>query len=265
MTGTLPPIETGSVLPRIESFLVDALAQPGLRNGIVGLSGGIDSAVAAALLVRAVGSERARFIYMPHAISSRENAEDARDAAALLGVDLIEVPITGMTGGYPGFDQLDNIRAGNLMARMRMAILYDLSVEHEALVIGTSNRTEILLGYGTLFGDTACAVNPIGDLYKTWLRELAVVLGIPESIRLKAPSADLWVGQTDEDELGVDYATADRILYHLVEEELPADRIAAIGFDADLVNGIRERMERNAYKRRLPEICRLFGEPDVPR
>jgi len=265
MTGALPSIETGSVVSRIESFLADALARAGLPNGIVGLSGGIDSAVAAALLVRAVGPERTRLVYMPHAVSSRESGEDARSLADHLGVDLIEVPISAMTGGYPGFDLLDNIRAGNLMARMRMAILYDLSVEHEALVIGTSNRTEILLGYGTLFGDTACAVNPIGDLYKTWIRELAVVLDIPESIRLKAPSADLWVGQTDEGELGIDYATADRILHHLVEETLPVDDVAAIGFDAAQVRGVRDRMERNAYKRRLPEICRLPEETDAPR
>ena len=264
MSG-LPPLDIEQVLPRIESFLVTALQAPGIRNGIVGLSGGIDSAVVAALLVQAVGPGRARFAWMPHAVSSDANAADARDMAGLLGVELIEIPITGMTGGYPGFEELDQIRAGNLMARMRMAILYDLSAEHDALVVGTSNRTEILLGYGTLFGDTACAVNPIGDLYKTWIRELAGVLGIPESIRLKAPSADLWGGQTDEDELGLDYATADRILYHLVDRQRPEEEVIGLGFDAVQVRGVRERMERNAYKRRLPEICRLFGAPDAPR
>ena len=260
--GTLARIDPDHLLARLDAFLRTALEKAGIRNGIVGLSGGIDSAVVAALLVRAVGPERARFVYMPHAVSSDESAGDASQLASTLGVDLIEVPITGMTDGYAGFGHLDHIRAGNLMARMRMAVLYDLSVEHEALVIGTSNKTEILLGYGTIFGDTACAVNPVGDLYKTWIRELAVHLGTPESIRSKPPSADLWIGQTDEDELGIDYATADRILYHLVDERLPVDEVIEIGFDDSLVRGVWERMERNAYKRRLPEICRLFGAPD---
>ncbi len=260
--GTLARIDPDTILPRLDTFLRTALGKPGINNGIVGLSGGIDSAVVAALLVRAVGPERTRFVYMPHAVSSDESARDAREVASMLGVDLIEVPITGMTGGYTGFENLDHLRAGNLMARMRMAILYDLSAEHEALVIGTSNKTEILLGYGTLFGDTACAVNPVGDLYKTWIRGLAVTLGIPESIRSKPPSADLWVGQTDEDELGLDYATADQILHHLVDERLPVEEVIGIGFDDSLVRGVWERVERNAFKSRLPEICRFIGVPD---
>jgi len=260
--GTLARINPDTVLHRLDTFLRTALEKPGIHNGIVGLSGGIDSAVVAALLVRAVGPERARFVYMPHAVSNEESARDAREVASMLEVELIEAPITGMTGGYGGFDKLDHLRAGNLMARMRMAVLYDLSAEHEALVIGTSNKTEILLGYGTLFGDTACAVNPVGDLYKTWIRELAVTLGTPESIRSKPPSADLWTGQTDEDELGIDYATADRILYHLVDERLPVEEVIGIGFDEILVRAVWERMERNTYKSRLPEICRLSGASD---
>ncbi|MFC1545429.1 NAD+ synthase [Gemmatimonadota bacterium] len=260
--GALARIDPDTILPQLDTFLKTSLEKPGLHNGIVGLSGGIDSAVVAALLVRAVGSARSRFVYMPHAISSEESARDAREVASMLDVELIEVPITDMTRGYAGFGNLDHLRAGNLMARMRMAVLYDLSAGHEALVIGTSNKTEILLGYGTLFGDTACAVNPVGDLYKTWIRELAVILGIPELIQTKPPSADLWTGQTDEDELGIDYATADQILYHLVDERLPVDEVIRIGFDDSLVRDVWERMERNAYKSRLPEIFRLFGGSD---
>lgn len=250
-------VDPDLVLPIIGAFLRNEVERTGIRNGIVGLSGGLDSSVVAALTVRALGADRTRLVIMPHEVSSEESETDARQLASMLGVEPIVVPITAMTGGYPGFEGKERVRAGNLMARMRMAVLYDLSVEHSALVIGTSNKTELLLGYGTLFGDMASAVNPIGDLYKTQLRQLAVALDIPESIRTKKPSADLWAGQTDEEELGLDYATADEILFRLVDERLSPPEVVEAGYDEGLVSGLWERIRQNEYKRHLPVICKL--------
>jgi NAD+ synthase len=196
-------------------------------------------------------------VHLPHEVSSPESERDARQVADQLGVDLVEVPITAMTAGYPGFDDLDRTRAGNLMARMRMAVLYDLSAEHGALVVGTSNKSELLLGYGTLFGDMASAVNPVGDLYKTQLRQIAEALDLPAGILAKAPTADLWTGQTDEEDLGVDYATADAILIRLVDRRLPVASVIEEGFEENLVHRLRERIRANEFKRHLPVICKL--------
>jgi len=155
------------------------------------------------------------------------------------------------------FAGLDRIRSGNLMARMRMIVLYDLSARYGAIVIGTSNKSELLLGYGTLYGDTACAINPIGDLYKTQLRQLAPALGLPESIQTKIPSADLWKDQTDEGELGLEYSVADEILYRLVDEGLSVDEVVGAGYDRGTVEKIWRRVGKNEFKRRVPIICKV--------
>lgn len=245
------------VIPILEAFLRNEVKRTGVDKGIVGLSGGLDSSVVATLTVRALSAGRTRLIIMPHEVSSESSARDAEEVARVLGVEPVVIPITGMTSGYPDFPQLSNIRAGNLMARMRMAVLYDLSAEYDAMVIGTSNKTELLLGYGTLHGDMASAVNPVGDLYKTQLRQLASALNLPESIRNKIPSADLWAGQTDEDELGVEYETADEILYHLIDERLSVDEVVKAGFERELVCALWERIQRSEFKRHLPVICKL--------
>ena len=245
------------VLPILEEFVRSELGKTDLDNGIIGLSGGLDSSVTASISVRALGPERIRLVIMPHEVSSEASRKDALEVANLLGVEPIVVPITDMTKGYPDYDGLDRIRAGNLMARVRMIVLYDLSAQHDALVIGTSNKSEWLLGYGTLFGDMACAINPIGDLYKTQLRQLAPALGLPESIRRKVPTADLWEGQTDEGELGVEYETADEILCRLVDKGLSVQEVIDAGFDRELVESMWGRVRRSEFKRHLPVICKL--------
>ncbi len=250
-------IDPDFVLPILEVFVREEVQKTGMSNGIVGLSGGLDSVIAATIMVRALGPDCTRLVVMPHEVSSETSIEDAHEVAGLLGVEPVVVPITAMTRGYPHYSGLDRVRAGNLMARMRMAVLYDLSVEHEALVIGTSNKTELLLGYGTLFGDTACALNPLGDLYKTQLQQLAPALAVPESIQDKVPSAELWEGQTDEGELGVEYETADAILYHLIDEKLPMEEVVEAGFDRVMVEDLLERVRGNEFKRRMPIICKL--------
>lgn len=252
-------IDSAAVLPQLEAFVKGEVNKSGLSAGVVGLSGGLDSSVSAAITVRALGPDNVVLVIMPHEVSSESSKEDAREVARFLGVEPTVVPITGMTRGYPEFSDLDRIRAGNMMARMRMIVLYDLSARHRGLVIGTSNKSEILLGYGTLFGDTACAINPLGDLYKTQLRQLAPALGLPESIRTKVPSADLWQGQTDEDELGVEYSMADEILYRLYDEGLSVDDVVNDGFERELVENIRGRVESNEFKRQMPTICKLVS------
>jgi NAD+ synthase len=250
-------IDSAAVLTQLVAFVEKEVGGSGLNAGVVGLSGGLDSSVSASITVRALGPENVVLVIMPHEVSSESSIEDALKVAEWLGVEPLLVPITEMTGGFPGFDDLDRIRAGNIMARMRMIVLYDLSAKHRGLVIGTSNKSEILLGYGTLYGDTACAINPLGDLYKTQLRQLAPALGLPESIRTKVPSADLWQGQTDEEELGVEYSIADEILCRLYDEGLSVDEVVDGGFERDLVESIQVRVESNKFKRQMPTICRL--------
>jgi NAD+ synthase len=158
---------------------------------------------------------------------------------------------------FERFPQASKIRQGNAMARARMIVLYDQSEAFEGLVVGTGNKTEILLGYSTLYGDSACAINPLGDLYKTQVSQLALEIGVPEIIVDKPPSADLWAGQTDEDELGFTYAAVDRLLYLLVDQRYrPADLLEA-GFSESFVQQVLARVRRNQFKRLLPPIAKL--------
>ncbi|MFO7768790.1 MAG: NAD+ synthase [bacterium] len=250
-------IDPDLVVPILVEFLRNEVHRAGFTRGVLGLSGGVDSAVGFALTVEALGAENVIPIIMPHRISRTRSAEDARGLAARLGCEPEEVEITAMTDAFPDFERLDKIRAGNVMARIRMTVLYDRSALHKALVIGSSNKTELLLGYGTLFGDMASAVNPVGDLYKTQLRQVGEALGVPEEILSKAPSADLWEGQTDEEELGVDYATADAVLIRLVDRRMRPERVIEEGFDEAMVRGLLRRIRVNEYKRHLPIICKL--------
>ncbi len=250
-------IDPEVVVPILVAFLRDEIHRAGFTRGVLGLSGGVDSAVGFALAVRALGAENVTPLIMPHRVSHPQSAEDARALAEQMGCEPEEVDITPMTDGFPDFDELDRVRAGNVMARCRMIVLYDRSAEKKALVVGTSNKTELLLGYGTLFGDMASAVNPVGDLYKTQLRQLGEGLGIPEGILSKAPSADLWEGQTDEEELGVDYAAADAILLRLVDRRMRPEEVVEEGFEESMVHGLLRRVRVNEYKRHMPIICKL--------
>jgi len=250
-------IDTGLVRTMLTSFLRDETLRTGLRRVVLGLSGGIDSAVVAALAAEALGPAQVTALYTPYRTSSDRSREDARTVAAAYGIALEEVPITAQVDAYFAADpRADRIRIGNKMARERKSIEYDRSWP-DGLVLGTSNKTELLLGYGTQFGDLAAALNPVGDLYKTQLRELAATLGVPAAVIQKPPTADLWVGQTDEAELGFSYPVADLILYHLVDRRVPAADLAARGFDARIIARIRELIRRNHFKRVMPIIAKL--------
>ncbi|MBI3450438.1 MAG: NAD+ synthase [Acidobacteria bacterium] len=242
----------------VTGFIAEETRRTGRGRVVVGLSGGLDSAVAATLAVKALGRKGVVAVMMPFRESQPASLKDARTVARRLGVRHELVDISPMVDPYfERFPDMDALRRGNRMARERMNVLFDRSAAHAALVLGTSNKTELLLGYGTLFGDMASAINPIGDLYKTQVRQLAAHLGVPAAIRSKAPSADLWKGQTDEAELGATYAEADQILHLLFDERWEVAEVAEAGFERRLVDRLRRMVMRSQFKRRPPLIAKL--------
>jgi len=246
----------------ISGFIAAQLAQTGFERLVIGLSGGVDSATVAFLCARAVGPANLLALRMPYRTSSAAAELDALRVVEALGCPSEQVDISPMVdpllaGMGPGDDEALRLRRGNVMARQRMIVLYDRSVAFDGLVVGTSNKTEALLGYGTLYGDMACALAPIGDLYKTQLRAVALELGVPPEILAKPPSADLWPGQTDEDELGATYDDLDRCLYALVDRRWSPDRCVAAGLDAPLVAWVAGRVARMEYKRQVPPTAKL--------
>lgn len=237
------------------SFLKDEVEKTGLKRVVIGLSGGLDSAVVAVLAHKAFG-ESLLSVKMPSQFSSQSSLDDADELCAKFGIKSETRDISALLDAY-GIEELSPLRIGNLSSRLRMINLYDISAREGALVLGTSNKSELMLGYGTLFGDLASALNPIGDLYKTEVFELARYLGVPESIVNKAPSADLWEGQSDENELGYTYAQLDSVLRRYVEERASEAELLAEGFDEKLVKMVVKRIYQNQFKRRMPLIAKL--------
>jgi NAD+ synthase len=242
----------------LTGFIQSEITRVGFRKAVIGLSGGIDSALSCFLAADALGPENVLAIRMPYATSSSESLEDAQRVIEATGVPSITVPITEMVEPLFGrFPDMNNVRKGNVMARVRMIVLYDQSEAFGGLVVGTGNKTEILLGYSTLYGDSACALNPIGDLYKTQVRQLSREIGVPSEVIDKPPSADLWAGQTDEDELGFTYEEADQLLYLLVDERYRPQDLVEAGFSDKFIKTVIERVRRNQFKRVLPPIAKL--------
>lgn len=251
-------VQPGLVIDLLVRFLRAEAGKFGFGRALLGLSGGIDSAVSAALAVRAFGPRNVLSVLMPYRTSNPDSEADAREVAAALDTPFRKVEISAMADGYLAQEGIDDrMRRGNVMARCRMIVLYDLSMEWRGLVIGTSNKTEILLGYSTQFGDAASALNPLGDLYKHQVYQLAEHLDLPPCVRDKAPSADLFEGQTDEDELGFGYAEADRLLHLLVDKRYSERDLLAAGFDAELIRTVVRRVAGNQYKRLPPIIAKL--------
>ncbi len=236
-------------------FLHDEVCKTGLTKAVLGLSGGIDSAVVAVLAHKAFGDDLL-CVKMPSHYSSQSSLDDADELVKKFGMRAVTCDISPLLQAYEK-DSMSNLRKGNFSARMRMATLFDVSAEEGALVLGTSNKSELMLGYGTLFGDLASAINPIGDLYKSEVFELARYLGVPASIIDKPPSADLWEGQSDEEELGYTYAVLDAALRAYVEERKTKEELVAEGHDAKLVELIVTRIYRNQFKRKMPVIAKL--------
>ena len=262
MTAPLPEIDPASTLEVITAFIRSQAQQTGFERLVVGLSGGVDSATVAYLAARAIGPDNLLAVRMPYRSSSADSEADAMRVVTALGCRTERVEITPMVDPMLALISGDDegalrVRRGNVMARQRMIVLYDRSASFDAVVVGTSNKTEALLGYGTLHGDMACAFAPIGDLYKSQLRAVAGALGVPEQILAKPPSADLWPGQTDEDELGAGYDDLDRILFALVDRRWSVDRCVAAGLDAKLVTWVEQRVARNEFKRQTPPVAKL--------
>jgi NAD+ synthase len=254
-----------AAITTIKRFLTGQLNRSGLTGYVVGLSGGIDSALATALAVAAVGPERVFALLMPYRTSSASSAQDAQLLIRQLGIEYDQVDISPMIDAYFGdIDLSARVRAGNKMARERMSILFDYAHKMNRLVLGTGNRTEICLGYTTIYGDSACSVNPIGELYKTQVRQLARTMAIPETIICKVPTADLWADQTDEGEIGVSYDEIDRILEMIVENDVRSMKaLVAAGLDQMNVSRVVSLINRNVFKRHLPPFAPL-GRGPVP-
>ncbi|WP_152183550.1 NAD+ synthase [Sulfurimonas indica] len=238
-------------------FLENEVKKTGIQKVVVGLSGGLDSAVVAVLAQKAFGDDLL-CVKMPSQYSSQSSLDDADALCNDFGLRNITCSIAPMLEAYEAMHpELDNLRKGNFSARMRMATLFDISARENALVLGTSNKSELMLGYGTLYGDLASAVNPIGDLYKSEVFELARYLGVTEAIIKKAPSADLWSGQSDEADLGYTYAQLDGAMKLYVDERLSREDVIAKGVDAKMLDMIIQRIFRNHFKRKMPVIAKL--------
>lgn len=251
-------IDTRLVEERLIRFIRTEFKKRGFRKAVFGLSGGVDSSLVAFLLAKSLGAHNVLALSLPYKTTSRHSGRDFKNIVTRLGIRSRIMPITPMVDVYfRKFPHVDRIRRGNKMARERMSILYDQSRVEHALVVGSGNKTEILLGYATLFGDTACAINPIGDLYKTHVRQLARHMGVPENIIQKPPTADLWPHQTDEDELGMAYETMDAILYLLVDRKFSLSQVAHKGYRRTDVKKIMVRVEKFAYKRALPAVASI--------
>ena len=251
-------INTELVRNILTRFIASEITRTGFKRAVLGLSGGIDSALACYLAVEALGAENVLAVRMPYKSSSQDSLDHAQLIIDELKIPSLTIPITEMADPLIAHDsEITNMRKGNIMARCRMIVLYDQSEAFKGLVIGTGNKTEILLGYSTLYGDSACALNPLGDLYKTQVRQISRAIGVPQPIIDKAPSADLWSGQTDEGELGFTYEEVDRLLYLLVDQRFSPEECVEAGFNEGFVRAVITRIRRNQFKRVMPPIAKI--------
>ncbi len=253
------PLALPDLLKLLTGFLREEISKAGFGRAVVGVSGGLDSAVVLLLAARALGPANVLAMVLPYRSSSADSVEDALGVIAVAGCPSEEIDISPMIDAFAAAAECrEPLRLGNRMARERMALLYDRAARDRALVVGTSNKTELMLGYSTRWGDGAYDLNPIGDLYKAQVLALGVDLGVPASILAKPPSADLWPGQTDEQELGLTYRDADRILWYLVDQRGRPERAAEVlGVPQETVDRVVRLMTTTQFKRNLPLICKV--------
>ncbi len=266
MKKDLPKIDEHNfpiIFKHLTYFIKDEVLKAGVNKVVLGLSGGIDSAAACYLASRALGKSNVTALLMPYKSSAKSSLGDAMKVVEALGIPYYIIDITKQIDDYfqaekDGTRVNDiKVRMGNKMSRERMSILYDYSYKLKSLVLGTSNKSELLLGYGTIYGDMASALNPIGDIYKTQIYQLAKLLDIPDSIMTKPPSADLWLGQSDESELGFTYEAADSIMYLLIDKMYKPEVVVSLGYNAGIVNAVYSRIKKSQYKRRMPLIAKV--------
>ncbi len=254
-------IDTGVARRIIGEFIRGHLRQTGFERVILNLSGGLDSALVAFLVAEAIGPEQLLCLLLPYRTSAPASRADAESVVSALGCENKVIDITPIVDGYLeaalGGEEVERVRRGNFAARARMAVMYDQSVPWRGLPAGTGNKTEALLGYTTIFGDNAAAFLPIGDLYKSQVRQLAADMGVPRAILEKPPTADLWPGQTDEDELGMTYADMDRLLYWLVDRRRTHDQLQAMGFQTPAIERVERLIAASEFKRQMPVVAKL--------
>jgi NAD+ synthase len=251
-------IDTNVAKLVLTRFVRSEVTKAGFGRAVVGLSGGIDSALSCHLAAHALGPGNVMALRMPYTTSSNDSLIHSQLIVDNLGVHCETIDITEAADAlFAASPEIGANRKGNIMARLRMVLLYDRSAAWKGLVVGTSNKTEMLLGYGTIYGDLASAVNPIGDLYKTQVRQLAEAVGVPELVIKKAPTADLIPGQTDEADLGFTYGAVDPLLYLLVDERFSADAVVELGFPRRFVRTVIRMIRMSQYKRALPVIPKL--------
>ena len=239
-------------------FIRSEISRAGFTRAVVNLSGGLDSSLSCYLAAEAMGAENVLALRLPYKSSAPESLEHAQMVIEALGVQSLTIPITDMADALiQRFPDMSRVRQGNIMARLRMIVLYDQTEVFHGLAVGTGNKTEILLGYTTLYGDAACAINPLGDLYKTQIRQLAREIGIPAAIISKAPTADLWSGQTDEGELGFTYDEVDQLLFLLVDQRYKPEECVQVGFGESFVRAVIDKVRRYHFKRVMPPIAKL--------
>ncbi|WP_198304457.1 NAD+ synthase [Arcobacter vandammei] len=241
---------------KLIDFLKDEVEKTGHKNVVLGLSGGLDSAIVAVLCKEAFPNNL-HCVLMPSQFSSKASVDDALKLCEKFDIKHEIISIEPMLNAYIDNIKNDNLRVGNLSSRLRMTVLFDISAKNRALVVGTSNKSELLLGYGTIFGDLACALNPIGNLYKSDLFDFARFLGVNSEIIDKKPSADLWEGQSDEADLGYSYKELDTLLKAMIDEKKSKETLLEIGFDEEFINTISRRVEINKFKRELPKIAKI--------
>ncbi|RBQ31983.1 NAD(+) synthetase [Arcobacter sp. FW59] len=249
-------IDWKKVKQNLINFLQDEVSKTGLNSVTLGLSGGLDSAIVAVLCKEAF-DDNLNCVLIPSQFSSKASVDDALELCKKFDIRYEIVELEPILNAYLQNMQNDNLRIGNFCARLRMTILYDISAREKSLVVGTSNKSEILLGYGTIFGDTACAINPIGNIYKSDLFEFAKFLGVTQNIINKKPSADLWEGQSDEDDLGFSYLKIDSLLKVMIDENKSKDELLSLGFEELFIEKISKRVKINEFKRRLPTIAKI--------
>ncbi|MDL2335708.1 MAG: NAD+ synthase [Chloroflexota bacterium] len=254
-------IDTAIARRIIGEFIRGHLRQTGFERVILNLSGGLDSALVAFLVAEAIGADKLLCLLLPYRTSAPESRADAESVVSRLGCQSKVIDITPIVDGYfetaLGGAEVERVRRGNFAARARMAVMYDESVPWRGLPAGTGNKTEALLGYTTIFGDNAAAFLPIGDLYKSQVRQLAADVNVPAPILEKPPTADLWPGQTDESELGMTYADMDRLLYWLVDRRRTHDQLEAMGFGAPVIARVERLIAQNEFKRQTPVVAKL--------
>lgn len=251
-------IDSQKVEQKITRFIRRQTKRAGFSRVVLGLSGGLDSSLAAYLCCRALGPENVTALILPYKTTATKSIELAQAMARKYKFQTKTIAITAPVDAYfRKFPQADRVRKGNKMARERMSILYDQSKTLDALVVGTGNKTESLLGYCTIHGDAACAFNPLGSLYKTQLRQLARDIGIPPEIIKQTPSAGLWPGQSDEGELGLSYARVDKLLYYMVDRKYPDARLRRLGFQQRFIDKVRRRIAATEFKRHAPPVAKI--------